>query len=85
MCISSSYKVDLFISCICDKTDHSLKENLYETNSKKNPVWNKWQPHFINNLQPCGLELIKKVYSHQATERKPKLLAYTDVIYSKIM
>ena len=62
-CASIPYKLDLFfLSHTCDKTKRTMKENWYETNSKENPVWNKWQPRsIINNVQPCGLEHIKIV------------------------
>ena len=47
MCINSLENIFSFISHIRDKTKYTMKDYKYETNSKKNPVWNKWQPQLL--------------------------------------
>lgn len=47
-----------FIPCTQDKT---IKENQYETNSKENPVWNKWQLQLLIMCSHMGSNIKKNV------------------------
>ena len=40
--------------CTHNKTKHTKKENQYEPNSKKNPVWNKLQSQLLIMCRQVG-------------------------------
>ena len=46
-----------FISCTHNKTKRTMKANQYETNSKENPLRNKWQPQLLTMCSHVDLNM----------------------------
>ena len=63
MTVNPWKKFFFFISHTQYKAKRTMRENQYETNSKENPVWNKWQPQFLIMCSHVDSNIFKKIYA----------------------